>query len=186
MTILTTARLRLVPFDASHVDGLNVLNSNPEVMRYITGKTETLDETKAVIERVRARWAEWGFSWWSFIETATNEIIGCGCIQYLERDTTNPLEIGWRLRPDKWSQGFASEAARCMAGFAFETVGTPSLCAVCHPENVKSARVMERLGMSYRGIERRYEMDTRVYALTRDEWIRQSGNGFNHESADRH
>jgi ribosomal-protein-alanine N-acetyltransferase len=175
MTILTTQRLRLVPFDASHLDGLNLLNSNPDVMRYITGKPETRDETNAVIERVKARWAEWGFSWWSFFETETNEIIGCGCIQYLERDAKNPLEIGWRLRPDKWSQGFASEAARDMAGFAFETVGTRLLYAVCHPENLQSARVMERLGMTFRGIERWYEMDTRVFALTDADWARQSG-----------
>jgi ribosomal-protein-alanine N-acetyltransferase len=110
-----------------------------------------------------------------FFETETNEIIGCGCIQYLERDAKNPLEIGWRLRPDKWSQGFASEAARDMAGFAFETVGTRLLYAVCHPENLQSARVMERLGMTFRGIERWYEMDTRVFALTDADWARQSG-----------
>ena len=170
MTILTTPRLRLEPFKDSHLAGLNAVNRDPDVMRYLTGKPETIEETVAVIDRVKARWAEWGFSWWSFIELETGEIIGSGCIQYLARDTANPLEIGWRLRQDKWHQGYASEAARAMAAFAFENVGTDHLCAVCHPENTASARVMQRLGMRFRGIERWYEMDTAVYQMTRGDW----------------
>jgi RimJ/RimL family protein N-acetyltransferase len=35
MTILTTERLRLAPFDEAHLDGLNAINSDPEVMRYL-------------------------------------------------------------------------------------------------------------------------------------------------------
>ncbi|MEO6918806.1 MAG: GNAT family N-acetyltransferase [Collimonas sp.] len=170
MTILTTQRLRLEPFKDSHLEGLNAINRDPEVMRYITGKPETLEDTAASIARVKLRWAEWGFSWWSFIELETNEIIGSGCIQYLGRDTENPLEIGWRLRQDKWRQGFASEAARKMASFAFETIGADLLCAVCHQENTGSALVMQRLGMRFRGIERWYEMDTAAYMMTRSDW----------------
>jgi ribosomal-protein-alanine N-acetyltransferase len=171
MTVLTTQRLRLDPFEESHIPGLYALNSDPEVMRYITGRPETLEETTAVVERVKARWAEWGFSWWSFIELTSNEIIGAGCIQYLGRDRANPLEIGWRLRKDKWKQGLASEAAQRMAGFAFDSLNAPLLCAVCQQENLASARVMQRLGMRYRGVERWYEMDTAVYEMTRSEWI---------------
>ena len=175
MTILTTQRLRLEPFNDSHLAGLNAVNRDPEVMRYITGKPETLENTAAAIARVKKRWAEWGFSWWSFIELETDEIIGSGCIQYLGGDTANPLEIGWRLRQDKWRQGLASEAARRMAAFAFETVGGDSLCAVCHQENLGSARVMQRLGMQFQGIERWHDMDTSVYAMTRSDW--ESGHG---------
>lgn len=57
-----------------------------------------------------------------------------------------------------------------MAAFAFETLGSASLCAVCHPENHGSARVMQKLGMRYRGVERWYEMDTAVYDMTRADW----------------
>ena len=170
MTLLITERLRLEPFTDDHLDGLFALNSDLAVMRYITGRPDTRDETQAGIERVKARWAEWGYSWWSFFDRATGEIIGSGCIQHLGRDKANPLEIGWRLRQTCWGQGYASEAARAMAGFAFDTVGAPLLCAVCHTENQASAKVMQRLGMRYRGVERWYEMDTAVYEMTRDEW----------------
>jgi RimJ/RimL family protein N-acetyltransferase len=170
MTILTTKRLRLEPFNDSHLEGLHAINSDPKVMRYITGKPETIEYTVAAIDRVKARWAEWGFSWWSFIELETDEIIGCGAIQYLERSIANPLEIGWRLRPDKWHQGFAIEAARRMGSFAFETVGANILYSVCERENTNSARVMQRLGMIFRGVERWYEKDMNVYVITRGDW----------------
>lgn len=169
-TILQTARLRLEPFDDHHLDGLNALNSDPVVMRYLSGRPETREETQAGIDRVKARWAEWGYSWWVFIEHDGGEIVGAGCIQHLGRERANPLEIGWRLRQDRWGRGLASEAARTMAGFAFDTLQAPLLLAVCHTENQASARVMRRLGMRYRGVERWYDMDTAVYEMTGDEW----------------
>jgi ribosomal-protein-alanine N-acetyltransferase len=170
MTVLSTGRLRLEPFNEGHLDGLSAINADPEVMRYLTGRPETREETLAAIERVKARWGEWGFSWWSFIETRSGEIVGAGCIQYLGGDPANEHEIGWRVRRDKWRQGLAFEAAERMATFAFETIGACLLCAVCHPENVASAAVMKKLGMRFRGIERRYGPDDLVYEITHDEW----------------
>ena len=86
------------------------------------------------------------------------------------RNPANPIEIGWRLRQDKWQQGFASEAAQRMAAFAFEEIGTDLLYAVCHQENNSSAQVMKKLGMHYRGIETWYEMEMFVYTMTASNW----------------
>ena len=175
MTILTTQRLRLVPFADDHFDGLYDMNSDPEVMRYITGQPETPEYTRQSIERVKARWAEWGYSWWSFFELETGMIVGAGTVQHLGRDKANPHETGWRLRRDRWGRGYASEAAQAMAAFAFETVKAPLLTAVCQPANTASSHVMEKLGMQYRGLERWYDMDCAVYAMTDADWrLRQS------------
>lgn len=170
MTVLATPRLRLEPFCDAHLDGLNELNRDPEVMRYITGRPETLDETRAGIERVKTRWAEWGYSWWSFIELETGRLIGAGCVQHLGRDRANPHELGWRLRRDRWGLGLASEAAQRIAQHAFAILKAPQLVAVCDPANHASARVMTRLGMGYRGIERWYDMDCAVYGFSAAEW----------------
>lgn len=71
---------------------------------------------------------------------------------------------------DKWHQGFASEAARAMTTFAFETLKAPQLTGICDPENKASAEVMLRLGMSYRGIERWHDHDCAAYVLERSDW----------------
>lgn len=170
MTILETARLRLEPITDSHLDGLHAMNSDPEVMRYLTGKPETREETQALINRVKARWAEWGFSWFSLFDKASGELVGAAGVQYLGTERANPHEIGWRLRKGRWGQGLASEAAHRLAAFAFEDLDAPLLCSVCHPENKGSARVMERLGMRYIGEQTWYSMTTSRYDLTRAEW----------------
>jgi RimJ/RimL family protein N-acetyltransferase len=61
MTVLTTPRLRLEPITDAHLAGLHAMNSDPEVMRYITGKPETYEETRQVIERVKGRWRDIGY-----------------------------------------------------------------------------------------------------------------------------
>ncbi|MFC4929672.1 GNAT family N-acetyltransferase [Massilia sp. GCM10023247] len=170
MTILNTERLRLEPIDDRHFDGLQAMNRLPEVMRFITGEPETPERTREMIALVKERWARYGFSWWAFIERESGELVGAGCIQYLGRDPANPHEIGWRLVPRCWGQGLALEAAQAMAGWAFDTLDAPELYAVRDPENAASAKLMERLGMRYRGLEDWYGRPHAVHALTRAQW----------------
>lgn len=177
MTTLTTPRLRLEPLNDGHLDGLHRLNSDPVVMQYITGKPETRQETQAVIDRVKARWAELGYSWWAFVRQDGGDVIGMGCIQHLNRDPAGPLETGWRLRQDAWGQGYASEAARHMVGWAFKTLRPQGICAVCQPANTPSATVMERLGMTFTGMGRWYGMDCKRYDITAHQWAHSQAKG---------
>lgn len=174
---LTTERLRLIPCNDAHLDGLNEINSDPEVMRYLHG-VQTRAQTKAMIDLVQRRWAELGYSWWTIFEQRSAEIVGAGCVQNLRRgggnssdvDLSCPLEIGWRVRRDKWRQGIAIEAARAMAQFAFARLQADVLHAVCMPENKASMGVMVKLGMHYRGIEDWYGMKVTTYMLSADQW----------------
>lgn len=174
MTTLTTARLRLEPLTDAHLPGLHAMNREPEVMRYITGKPETLEETRASIARVQARWAEWGYSWWALIEATSGDVVGAGCIQHLGRERANPLEIGWRLHPEHWGRGYAIEAARRMAAFALGELNAPLLLAIRDPANTASGRVMDKLGMRQRAAQERwYDMECTVHEITRAEWLAQ-------------
>jgi RimJ/RimL family protein N-acetyltransferase len=181
MTLLATARLTLVPFSDDHVEGLHALNSDPEVMRYLSGRPETLDETRAIVERVKRRWIEFGHAWWSFIDKASGQIVGAGALQHLRRDGTPepdlacPLEIGWRLRRDHWHRGIATEAARAMAGHAFDALQVDELYAVCDPANVASARVMKRLGMQDRGLQTWYGKRLATHQVNARQWHEAKG-----------
>lgn len=181
MTVLLTRRLRLEPFNEQHLDGLYEMNQLPEVMRYITGQPETREQTAAAIARVQRCWTAWGTSWWAFIEPGSGRVAGAGCIQYLRREAlppsdleslrANPMEIGWRLHPDFWGQGLAIEAALGMTGFAFERFAPQELLAVREAENTASGRVMDRLGMQYRGLEPWYGTTLATHVLTREKWL---------------
>ncbi|MCE2660523.1 MAG: GNAT family N-acetyltransferase [Rubrivivax sp.] len=180
MTILHTARLRLEPFDSHHFDGLQAMNRLPEVARYLSGQPETPEQTQAAIARVQRCWAAWGTSWWAFIEYDSERLVGAGCIQYLRRDAvpppdpmdqcSQPMEIGWRLHPDVWHRGLATEAARRMGRFAFESFPITELLAVRHVDNVASGQVMDRLGMQERGLETWYGATLATHVLSRERW----------------
>jgi RimJ/RimL family protein N-acetyltransferase len=178
MTILDTERLRLEPCDLTHLAGLHAINVDPVVMRYITGRPDTLDDTRDMVTRVQARWRTVGYSWWCFLDRGTGEVVGAGCIQNLRRekapepDLACPLEIGWRLRRDRWRQGLATEAAIAMADFAFGPLKAPELYAVCDPENSASAAVMKRLGMDDLGLDTWYGHSLQTYRTTTERWAR--------------
>jgi RimJ/RimL family protein N-acetyltransferase len=154
-------------------------------MQFITGRPETREQTAASIARVQRCWAVLGTSWWTFIEPASGCVAGAGCIQYARRDAvmpadleslrSNPLEIGWRLHPDFWHLGLASEAAACMTSFAFGSLAAPLIIAVRDPENIASARVMDRLGMRYRGLEKWYGENLATHVLSREDWTMAGG-----------
>lgn len=176
MMILTTPRLRLEAFDDGHLDGLNELNADQEVMRYLTGRPESRAETQALIARVKSRWREVGYSWWTLFERETGAIVGAACLQNLRResvaqpDPDHPLEIGWRLRRDRWGRGYASEAALAVGDWAFDALQPRELLAVCHPDNAASQGVMRRLGMRDDGVQRWYGQAMSTWRIAAGDW----------------
>ncbi len=57
------------------------------------------------------------------------------------------VEIGWRLQPDAWGHGYATEAATAALAFGFEEAGLREIVAFTTTLNARSQAVMERLGM---------------------------------------
>lgn len=182
MTVLHTTRMRLEPIAEQHLDGLDAMDRLPEVLRYISGKPATREQTAAWIASVQRCWAAWSTSWWALIELSSGRLAGAGCVQHARREAAlpaeleslrrNPLEIGWRLHPDFWRRGLASEAAKRMSAFAFESLSAPELIATCHPDNAASIRVMDRLGMQFRGVEIWYGEPSLTYVVSREDWLR--------------
>jgi RimJ/RimL family protein N-acetyltransferase len=180
LTVLHTARLRLEPITRWHLEGIYAMDSDPEVARYVDGEPATREQTADWISRVERCWAAWGFGWWAFVEPTDGRLVGAGCIQYARREAEfpldpnslrcNPLELGWRLHRDFWRRGLASEAAARMASYAFEQLDAQELIAVAHPDNTASTRVMERLRMRYRGLERWYGEMEATYLLSHQVW----------------
>nr|WP_314545339.1 GNAT family N-acetyltransferase [uncultured Massilia sp.] len=169
MTILTSPRMRFEPLDDIHADGLHAMNSDPEVMRWLHGPV-TMDETRAMIARVRARRAAWGYGWWALLDAASGEMVGAAGIQHLGFDPANPHELGWRLRRASWGQGLATEAAATLVHYGFEVLAAPRLCAIRDPGNDASRRVMDKLGMRHVGMQVWNGEAVPVHELARAEW----------------
>ena len=65
---------------------------------------------------------------------------------------TDSAQFGWYLRSDRWGQGYATEASRLLLDFGFSALPTATMWATADPENVASLRVLEKSGLTNRGL----------------------------------
>ncbi len=168
MIILETDRLllrRLVPDD---LDDLYALYSDPEVRRYFPEGTLTREQTREELEwflNGHPEHPELGL--WATIHQASGRFIGrCGLLPWTI-DGRYEVEVAYMLARDYWGQGLASEAARGIARYAFETLGLTRLICLIDSHNAASIRVATRIGMAFEK-EGRDEMGPfLLYAMSR-------------------
>jgi RimJ/RimL family protein N-acetyltransferase len=107
-------------------------------------------ETEAQLERFHRHWLEHGFGIWAVEERATGRLVGRIGLSYHRLWPTEP-EVGWKLDPEVWGRGYATEGGRASVRHAFEALGTPRVVSIVHPENTASIAVMRRLGLEHDG-----------------------------------
>ncbi len=174
--ILQTTRLILRPFQDEDIGRLAELMANRDFMRFSLGPY-TREQTQTVLQKFLS-WDEAGLpSQFAVIFRSNNELIGyCGFLHW-HIDGAGEIEIGYRLDPDYWNRGLASEAAQAVRDHAFRDLTLPKVISLIHPDNVPSRRVAEKNGMK---IERETVFrgfPTFVFAITREEWLVEGGAG---------
>ena len=136
----------------SDVTLMSELNADPLVVEYFP-KVLTPEETTAFVERMQNQFNEKGFCYFALDRLDTGEFIGFIGLseQTFESDFTPCIDIGWRLSIAHWNNGFATEGAlRCLQ-YAFEVLKLEKVHSICPAVNVKSERIMQKLGMKKMG-----------------------------------
>src|SRR6266576_1646393 len=146
--ILETLRLLLRPFREEDVDLLAELMANEDFMRFSAG-VYSYKQTAAFLEKILA-WQKRGLpSQFALLSRADNRLIGyCGFF-HQEVDGTNEIEIGYRLHPNYWNKGLATEAAQAVRDHAFRDLNLSRVISLIHPENATSRRVAEKIRMQF-------------------------------------
>jgi RimJ/RimL family protein N-acetyltransferase len=119
-------------------------------MRYFPAPL-TRDQSDAFAERVRTTLGERGWGLWAVEVDGGAPFIGFVGLAEPRFDAhfTPAVEIGWRLAREHWAKGYATEAARSALSFAFDELGLDEVVSFTAVENVRSRRVMERMGMTH-------------------------------------
>src|SRR5207244_1111803 len=132
---LKTSRLMLRPFRPQDIDLLAGLMANPDFMRFSLG-VFSREQTAAFLERILS-WQSQGLpSQFAVIFRQTGELIGyCGFFHH-HVDGTDEIEIGYRLHPDYWNRGLATEAAKAIRDHAFADLKLSRVISLIHPDNV--------------------------------------------------
>ncbi|MDQ3648703.1 MAG: GNAT family N-acetyltransferase [Acidobacteriota bacterium] len=164
-----TARLRLRPFAPDDLRTFGVMQSDPDVMKYIgDGKPRDEEQVIAWVERNTQRWMQHGLGIWAVTLAGPETLLGwCGLGML---DGTDEVEVGYGFDKSYWNLGYASEAARASLRFGFGTFNLERIVAVSIPDNFASQRVMKKLGMKYVRQAFHYNADVAYYAVTRNEF----------------
>ena len=101
---------------------------------------------------------------WRASRRDTGAFIGWFSLKYAGK--SSDVEIGYRLCPDAWGRGFATEGARALVGYGFDDLGLIRIIGVTHRNNVASQRVLMKAGMKDLGWGRYYERRLRLFAMT--------------------
>jgi ribosomal-protein-alanine N-acetyltransferase len=125
------------------------LNADARVMEHFPGVL-TRSESDAMVDRIEAHFERHGFGLWAVEVPGEAPFIGFVGLAVPSFDVhfTPCVEVGWRLAVDWWGRGYATEAARAVVAIGFGRLGLDEIVSMTVPENERSRRVMERLGMT--------------------------------------
>lgn len=145
---LRTERLRLRRWREEDRGPFAAMNADPRVMEHFPAPL-TGEESDARAARIEAHFAQHGFGLWAVEVVGRAPFVGfIGLNRALfEAPFTPCVEVGWRLAADSWGCGYATEGARAALEFAFEWLELGEVYSYTVPDNVRSRRVMEKLGM---------------------------------------
>ncbi len=145
-----TARLLLREWKESDLEPFAQMNADPEVMAHMPGLLHRA-ESDALVDRIKAHFGEHGFGGWAIEVPGVAPFIGfVGFARVgFNAHFTPAIEIAWRLARSAWDHGYATEAAHEACRIAFEELQLPEIVAFTVPTNIRSRRVMERLGMRH-------------------------------------
>ena len=148
------------------------MDLDPEVHRFIflRGAPDPVAHRAALTERIASGWPERGRLWVVEWRDRPGFLGWCGLFPL---EDSGLIEIGYRYVRAAWGRGVATEAGRTVLDHGFGVLGIDPIVAVAARENTASRRVLEKLGLSYRGLRFHYGLDLPFYELSRSAYLAQ-------------
>jgi RimJ/RimL family protein N-acetyltransferase len=147
--MIETERLILRPWRDADRAPFYSLNSDPRVMEFFPAVL-TRAQSDDLVDRCDVHYRQHGFTFFAAELRATGELIGFIGIARTPMPHLVPLvEIGWRLAFEYWNRGLATEGARAALRYGFVELNLPEIVAFTAAGNVRSRRVMEKVGMAH-------------------------------------
>lgn len=144
----TSERLGFRTWKTSDFPKLLEMNTHQEVMRYFP-TIQTAIQCREFIERMETHYRQHGYCYFAVEELATEEFIGfIGLsLQTYDIDFNPSTDIGWRLLPNYWGKGYATEGAKACLNYGFKELNLKEIVSVAPTINLPSLAVMKKIGM---------------------------------------
>lgn len=173
MPTYETEQLILRPFTTDDVRPFLRMISEPEVVKYTGGGVSTNLSDEETIELMNKApigdYEAYGYGRHAIVYKENNEVIGFTGLKYL--DELKETDLGYRMFPEYWGKGLATESCWPMLEYAFDDLKLPALIGIAMPENHASCHVLEKVGMTFIEDQLYEEILVKYYRLTREEYL---------------
>jgi RimJ/RimL family protein N-acetyltransferase len=180
--VIRTERLVLRRWTDADRDPFAAMNADPVVMEHMQGSL-TRESSDAFVDRIERHWDEYGWGLWAVEVPGVAPFVGYVGLWPADYVADGMVEVGWRLASAHWGNGYATEAAREALRVGFEEVGLDEIVSFTVPQNIRSRRVMERIGLRRDAagdfdhprvdpVGYPHLVAHVLYRLGRDEWLR--------------
>lgn len=172
---LETERLVLRKIRYDDIDDIHAYASNPEVSKYVFWSAhETIAATEDYVKTILALYEEGKIAPWGIQYKENRKLIGTvDFVSWQPQHKT--AEIGYALSMDYWGRGIATEAAKELIRFGMNEMDLVRIQAKSLVANVGSERVMEKAGMKFEGILRKFifvkgaHYDVKMYSIIKED-----------------
>jgi len=167
---IKTKNLLLRPIRDTDIEHVFKGLSHPEVIRYYAVSFFSLEETKVQMDWFAKIEREQTGMWWAICDHHVEYFYGAIGLNDIHPQH-HRAEIGYWLLPEYWGKGYISEAATVVCNYGFTEMGLHRIYAYVEPENVASAKVLQKLKFLFEGTLKESELkngkwiDLDVYGL---------------------
>jgi ribosomal-protein-alanine N-acetyltransferase len=156
--VLSTPSLILRPLRHDDIDDLYEYASDPEIDLYVPWEHyKNIEEARENLNDFLIEYERDGFGAWGIEHRADRKLIGI--VNFSRPHPVNRrVEMGYTIARAYWGQGLATETVRAVIDFGFDKLNLVRMEAVVLPENLASARVLEKCGLQFEGILHGYQI----------------------------
>jgi RimJ/RimL family protein N-acetyltransferase len=144
--VIRTERLLLRRWRHADREPFAAMNADPAVVEHLQGPMSH-ERSDDFIDRIEAHWEAHGWGLWAVEVPEVASFIGYVGLWPADYVEPGMVEVGWRLAREHWGHGYATEAARAALEYGFTDVGLAEIVSFTVPQNERSWRVMERIGL---------------------------------------
>lgn len=150
---IETDRLILRNFRHSDAEALFEIDSNPLVHKYLgNNPIKSIEQIHHIIDSVQLQYKENGIGRWAVIEKVSSKFVGWSGLKFVTEEDNLDIpyyDVGYRLHPDSWGKGYATESGRAAIKYGFEELGLTEIWGTCHEENSASRKSLEKCGLRF-------------------------------------
>jgi RimJ/RimL family protein N-acetyltransferase len=163
--IFETKRLFLRKLAPNDVDDLVGFFTDSDAMRYLPA-TKNIDGVKEWISLVQKSYDHYGYGPWALIHKFSGQFLGyCGLYLQEDVDGNDEIEILYGVVRKNWGKGYATEAAIGVYEYGKKKLDLNRFVALIEPDNIRSIRVAEKIGMERRNNINKWGRNYRVYSI---------------------